>query len=278
MLSPLEVTSHLLARRLYAAKRPVLWASGGKDSMTLLHLCQPWARKLTVLHATVDDGWPGVTENLVEQCAAWHYPRLTIVKPWMTFEAYVERYGWPVDIVPTALEGATAVVQSVYRTTPIKVSSWWHCSFVRGIYPLMLATAEHQADVVLTGSRLADAPDNAIYQAEIATRHPAGWQRLNPLSEWTTADIWAYIDAQQIQLSPHYAWKRYADYESVDCMSCTLHPQHWATLQQHYPEEYARRWPTVQPVYEALYTALAEGAEACRLLLPPTSWTPSPRC
>ena len=248
----LNRTNFFLAKHLYNARRPVLWASGGKDSTVLLHLCRPWAKKMTILHGYKDDGWPGVTELLKAHCVAWGYQDVQIIHPWLTFPAYVEQYGWPVDVVPTALEGGTAVAESVYRTSHIRIASWWHCTFVRGIYPLMLATAKHGADMVFTGSRLSDAPNNTMFQTEIAQRHPTGWQRFNPLSEWTSEDIWTYIETHTIDLPPHYRWKRSATYEVPDCLSCTWQVEHWHMLKQHYPEEYARRWPTVEPVYAAL--------------------------
>jgi 3'-phosphoadenosine 5'-phosphosulfate sulfotransferase (PAPS reductase)/FAD synthetase len=63
MLKPLHDTFRILAKRLYDAQRPTIWASGGKDSTALLHMTRPWAHKIRVLHTTKrgDDGWPGVT-------------------------------------------------------------------------------------------------------------------------------------------------------------------------------------------------------------------------
>jgi len=271
-MSHLEDTLRLLAKRLYAAERPVLWASGGKDSTALLSLCRPWAGKLTVIHATNEDGWPGTTDILCQHCTEWGYmPRLMLVKPWLTLEAYVQQYGWPVDIVPTALEGGTALADSCYRTSPIKLASWLHCSYLRGICPLLVATAEHRADLLMTGSRLSDGPGNTMFAQDVLPPSPVGWERINPLAAWTTAELWAYIDAHQIALPDIYRLKRHATYEFVDCMSCTWQPEHWQMMREHFPEEYARRWPQVKPVYEALSQALEKGASACHALLHPTS-------
>jgi 3'-phosphoadenosine 5'-phosphosulfate sulfotransferase (PAPS reductase)/FAD synthetase len=213
---------------------------------------------MTVLHVAVDDGWPGVTETLLANCAAWGYgAQVVLLQPWLTYDAYVAQYGWPVEVVPTTLEGATAVADSVYRTSPIKMASWLHCSYVRGLYPLMLATAERGHDVVLTGSRLSDAPANDMFTQQLRQRHPAGWQRLNPLAAWSTEDIYAYIDAQQIALPPLYTLKRHLrEFEWVDCLSCTWRPQHWTLLKTYFPDEFAKRWPQVAPVYAVLHQAL----------------------
>jgi 3'-phosphoadenosine 5'-phosphosulfate sulfotransferase (PAPS reductase)/FAD synthetase len=268
MLPHVEQTRQILTERLAQAQRPVVWASGGKDSTVLLHLCRPWASQLVVLHATKrgDDGWPGITEGVEEHCARWGYT-LRTVQPWKTFPAYVHEFGWPVETVPTTLEGSTALAPSPYQTGTIRVASWLHCTFVRTIYPLYEAMIGLRADLLLTGSRLSDAPANAAFAQEVHVPGVEGWARSNPLAHWSTVDIWAYIDAERLPLPPLYAWKREADYEAVDCLSCTWQPRHWETLQRHHPDEYAVRWPQVRPVYEAVQAALHTDAAAIATLL-----------
>jgi 3'-phosphoadenosine 5'-phosphosulfate sulfotransferase (PAPS reductase)/FAD synthetase len=256
-MTHLDETLRLLAARLYHAKRPTLWASGGKDSTALLHLCKPWAHKLRVLHTTKrgDDGWPGVTECVEQHCAAWGFP-LEIVTPWLTFPQYVQEYGWPVETVPTTLEGGTAVAPSPYRHSTLKLASWLHCTYMRTLYPLLDASMTYKADLILTGSRIADGPGTAAFGQEVAQQFPMSWSRCNPLAAWTTAQVWEYIDTHQIALPELYRWKRHATYEAVDCLSCTWQPQHWTTLKQYYPEEFATRWPQVAPVYDELRETL----------------------
>lgn len=263
MVSHIDHTMQVLTHHLDTAERPIMWASGGKDSTVLLHLCRPWAAKILVLHTTKrgDDGWPGVTECLEQHCAQWGYT-LECVTPWLTFPQYVEKYGWPVETVPTTLEGDTAVAPSPYRRSSLKVSSWVHCTYMRTLYPLIDASLSYQADLLLTGSRLSDAPANTAFAQDVPFPKAIGWHRCNPLAAWSTADIWAYVDAHGLTLPPQYAWKRDATYEAVDCMSCTWQPQHWATLQQHHPEEYAQRWPVVEPVYAELRDTLARNVDA----------------
>jgi 3'-phosphoadenosine 5'-phosphosulfate sulfotransferase (PAPS reductase)/FAD synthetase len=267
MSTPLDNTLRILAKRLYDAQRPTIWASGGKDSTALLHMTRPWAHKIRVLHTTKrgDDGWPGVTETLEQHCADWGYT-LEIVQPWLTFPQYVAEYGWPVETVPTTLEGGTAVAPSPYRQSSLKLSSWLHCTFMRTLYAVLDASMTYKTDLILTGSRLADGPNNAAFAQDGHPQFPMGWSRCNPLAAWTTAQVWDYIDTHQIALPELYRWKRDAPYEAVDCLSCTWQPQHWQTLKEYYPEEYARRWPQVAPVYDELRETLAAEVQALCVL------------
>lgn len=233
--------------------RVACWVSGGKDSLTLLHHCIPWRHKTIVIHNHVDDGWPGVTENLSQVLDAWGFLRSIYTEPGYTFDQYTQAFGWPVDIVPTTHDG---VVQphSPFKTSDLKLASWWHCTLMRQIQPLVTATASIGADCVLTGSRREDAPLFDAMGQQIADTH---WMRYNPLAEWTSAQIYQYVDEHQIPLPPHYKWKRAIGYEAPDCLSCTWQTEHWAVLKQHYPKEFRHRWPQARPVFEALRTAKA---------------------
>jgi len=242
--------------------RMVLWASGGVDSTLLLWLCRAWAPRLSVFHVARDESFPDVTETLIANAMRWGYGgTLTLLRPWRTMEQYIQQFGWPVDIVPTALEGGTAVADSVYRTSPVKVSSWWHCTYVRCTYPLMLATAAYQAEALLTGSRLEDAPANAPFAAEVPPVPQGIWTRYNPLADWTRAEIWTVADEVQLPLPPLYAqWKRRMSLigvECSDCLRCSWVPEMWtAVLPIYYPDVYAKYWPEVRAVYQVVRQAL----------------------
>jgi 3'-phosphoadenosine 5'-phosphosulfate sulfotransferase (PAPS reductase)/FAD synthetase len=228
----------------------VLWFSGGKDSTALLHMCRPWRHQVIVLHSVVepDQEWPGVRAH-VERCLDdWGYVRSIYVEPYVTFDDYVTQYGWQTDMVPTALDGAIQP-PSPYMVGDVKFSSWWHCSLVRGLLPLLHATLATRTGVMLTGSRAADGPEFA--RRAWKTESPE-LTRYDPLRDWTSDQVYAYIDAHAIPLPPHYHWKRGADFEAADCMGCAWQPQHWHILKAHYPDEFARRWPIMQPVFAAL--------------------------
>jgi 3'-phosphoadenosine 5'-phosphosulfate sulfotransferase (PAPS reductase)/FAD synthetase len=245
-------------------RRVALWCSGGKDSLTLLHHCIPWRHKVIVIHNHVDDGWPDVTENLSQLLDRWGFLRSIYTEPGISFDQYTITFGWPVNVVPTTHDG---VVQpsSPYRTSDLKLASWWHCTLTRQIQPLVTATASIGADCILTGSRNADGPAFAAMGQQI----DAGLaMRYNPLAEWTSEQVYQYVDAHDIPLPPHYKWKRAIGYEAPDCMSCTWQPQYWAVLKRYYPKEFRRRWPQARKVFAELETASIR-LEAALKELPP---------
>lgn len=235
-------------------RRVVLWCSGGKDSLTTLHLCRPWRHKLTVLYVHEPDGWPGVFENLVSCMDEWGFLKSVQLEPQLSFEDYVERFGWPVDVVPTRHDG-TQVTSPFREEGDVKLASWWHCSIVRHLQPLDWCTTAMGADAVITGSRGQDAPFFAA-AGSVQTDPNRAWTRYNPIQHWTTDEVYTYIDAHNIQLPHHYKYKRYHQgFEWVDCMSCTWKVEHWRILKTYYPRFFAKRWPRVKPVFAALLAA-----------------------
>lgn len=226
-----------------------LWCSGGKDSLTLLHMARPWRHKVCVIHMYEPETWPGVTENLNDCLDAWGFLRNIHIEPSVSFAEYTQQYGWPVSHVPSDYDG-TAPSMSPYWDGTIKLASWWHCSVIRQIQPLGELAIAMGTDAVLTGSRAQDGPwfvrEGSVVDAGYFTRY-------DPLHTLSATQVYAYIDEHNIPLPPHYAIKRQRpDYEWVDCLSCTWAPQHWQILKEFYPEEFEKRWPAARKVFEIL--------------------------
>lgn len=252
-----ECTHALLHTVCDPATRLAVWVSGGKDSLTLLHLLRPWRAKVTVVHLHEPDGFPDVTPNLMLCMNAWGFLRSVQILPRTSFTSYVEEFGWPVDVVPTALDGATTRPMSPYYTGGIKLASWWHCSLYRHLQPIMWATAAIAPTVVLSGTRGSDAPFFA--QTPEWTGQYAGWQRVDPIHHWTTRQVYDYIAIHEISLPEYYSVKRHTDeWEWHDCLSCTWQPEHWTMLKQHYPREYEKRWPAAQAVFTTLREQMSD--------------------
>jgi 3'-phosphoadenosine 5'-phosphosulfate sulfotransferase (PAPS reductase)/FAD synthetase len=248
----IEATLQILTEVFAQHDAAVLWVSGGKDSLTLTHLCQPWKDRIVLLHNAVDTGFAGVWENLSACATDWGYPYLLRTEPRMTFEAYVAQYGWPVEVVPTSMDG---VIPTPYQGEH-RVSSWWFCTTQRQLLPLIQRTQAMGATAILTGSRGSDAPLFATGGPVVDGRDQYGWMRYNPLHAWPTEAIWTYVDAEAIPLPLHYAWKRDATFEWPDCRMCTWQPQYLAWLEAQRPDEYAALMASYGPTSVALQEAI----------------------
>lgn len=244
-----DKTLALLDQILTQYDRVLLCYSGGKDSTTLLHLLRPWAAHVEVLHVALDGGFPGVLEYVKQCCDAWGFRHLTLLAPAISLPAYIARYGWPVHLVPTAMDG---VLPDPWYDGGPKVASFWHCTALRIMAPLYLHARERQADVLLTGSRRSDAP--YFHRQGPVLERPGDpevpWIRYNPLHDWSTADIWQYLDAYGITLPPHYAWKRHVPFEAPDCKLCPYSPSYVAWLKQHDPDTFHQLWQVFRPTLE----------------------------
>ena len=263
-LTSLEQAEFIIRQVISLHERIVVWCSGGKDSLTLLHLLQPWAQRVCVLFNDVDGEWPGVRANLEQCLQQWGFPEARVIQPFITYEDYVARYGYPMEIVPSMMDGGN--IESPFYMGGHKVSSWVHCTVQRFVLPLLAASVELKAEAVVTGSRASDAPAFAMMGAILDARATSGFIRYNPLIQWTAAEVYAYIDTHSIPLPPHYDWKREATYDVPDCMGCTWFPQHWEVLKARYPEFYAAWWPKVAPMYREVAQHLDQYGQALQTL------------
>jgi len=244
-------TQRLLEQVFAHHKNVVLWASGGKDSTVLLHLARHWAPQVTVLSVIMDNSWPGVQDCVEQHCAAWGYEHLEILSPPISFQQYVQNYGWPSQLIPTSMDGP--LLDPFYDGGP-KLASWWHCSTLRVIWPLVQASQELQADAVLTASRKTDAPAHGRIGPIIEAHDVgiAGWTRYDLLHPWTTAQVWEYIDSHKIALPDIYKWKRDATWEFADCRECMFHPQIAQWAKKHDPALFAEVWPQFSPALKKM--------------------------
>ena len=231
-----------------------LFSSGGKDSLTLMHLLRPWQHSVTILHNDMDNGWPGVTQNLCALAQDWGFSQPIITHPSLTIDAYIAEFGYQTEMVP--IEADTVIMPAApYGDGSLRVSSFWHCELVRCIMPLFQLALTLSPSAIVTGSRATDGPAfAAMGHRTTDAKEMWGFERYNPLLEWNSAEIYAYIDALGIPLPEHYQWKRLNGdkYQFPDCMRCTFAPEHWQLLKEHYPEVYQQYWPATKTVYEAL--------------------------
>lgn len=201
-LDRLEAESlHIFREAAAAARTPVLLYSIGKDSSVLLHLARkafaPGRLPFPLLH--IDTGWK--FREMIE-----------------FRDALARRFGLDL-IVHTNPEGKAAGVN------PISHGSAVHTDVMK-TQALRQALDAHGFDAAFGGARRDEESSRAKerivshrspgHRWEPKRQRPELWQQFNlrhapgetfrvfPLSNWTEADIWRYIERENIDVVPLY--------------------------------------------------------------------------
>jgi phosphoadenosine phosphosulfate reductase len=184
-----------LLSRVVARHPPVGFASSfGAEDMVLTDLIA--RQSLPIAIFTLDTGrLPGETYELIDRVRA--------------------HYGLPLDVhCPDApvLETYIRVhgVNGFYRSRELREG----CCAIRKAAPLARALAGCGAWI--TGQRRAQSVtrrDLAIEEFDALHNMP----KFNPLADWTEAEVWQYLDANDVPTNPLHA----RGYPSIGCAPCT---------------------------------------------------------
>lgn len=174
----------IIERALATSQRPALTCSFQAEDVAVLHLLRGRAAVLFL-----DTGY--------------HFPDVL---------AYRDRIAglFGIEVVNLKAEGPT-----LHPGTPAE------CCHQRKVEPLMAGLKGY--DVWFTGLRREQSPTRANLQAEEQHRFPNGvaLRKVSPLYDWTTAEVHAYLAANDIPELPLYA----QGYTSIGCEPCTSKPQ-----------------------------------------------------
>jgi phosphoadenosine phosphosulfate reductase len=187
------------ARRLLAAieknhSPTALASSFGAEDMVLLDLIARDGLAISVF--TLDTGrLPRQTHELIARVRKHYGIEIEIFAPWPdSVSAYVEQHG--IDGFYDGVEQRKA------------------CCAVRKVEPLKRALAAKRGWI--TGLRREQAESRA--EVPEADRDPTtGKWKFSPLADWSDADVWAYLDANQV---PYNALHD-RGYPSIGCEPCT---------------------------------------------------------
>ncbi|MGC2663427.1 MAG: phosphoadenylyl-sulfate reductase, partial [Candidatus Acidiferrales bacterium] len=102
----------------------------------------------------------------------------------------------------------------LYQSNPTE------CCQLRKVEPLMQALEPYE--VWFTGLRREQSPSRKNLKILEQHRLPSGktlW-KVNPLVDWTSKQVWNYVDANQLSYLPQYD----EGYSSIGCQPCTAIP------------------------------------------------------
>lgn len=241
----LQDTRAILADTFARHQRVFVAFSGGKESLTLAHLCAPWRWRFQLVWVNTGFTFPHVEGVVREQGERF---------------GLVELRGdllaaWHQDGLPTWLPPVANAMPAGEHKEP-KLQSWLGCcQRVRAAPLFHFVAGQVEPAAFLHGQRHQDgAPGNGM----------SGWQRpasvdiLAPLADWSTAEVMAYAKAEGIELPEHYA-------EIPDGLDCSICP---AALGEHHGPQrvayMARRYPEL---LRALLPGVRRSCGAARLAL-----------
>jgi phosphoadenosine phosphosulfate reductase len=190
-------TSKLISnlKRIEAMYAPAAFAcSFGAEDMAVLDVIAAHARKIEVF--TLDTGrLPEETQALLE-AARDKYPITirTYFPDARNIQAWVEQNG----------------PNGFYKS----VAQRHQCCSIRKVEPLKRALAGKKAWI--TGLRREQSPARQVLQLE-GWDEDNGLTKFNPLAEWTSDDVWAYIRVHDV---PYNALHD-RGYPSIGCAPCT---------------------------------------------------------
>ena len=191
---------------IFESGRPVFLAfSGGKDSLALLRLCEPWRERLTLVW--VNTGW--MAPHMVEFVRG-HGERYRLVElASRDLLAFWRQYGTPADIIPIA-----NVVDAPRRKLTPYLIPWTTCCLEIRTRPLLNYMAAHDGPAVLLYGHHADddGPNREAFQAN----YPASVETVAPIWDWTDQDVFAYLAAEGVELPPQYSEVP----GSIECVVC----------------------------------------------------------
>lgn len=196
MLSnPAESAREIIAKALVNSEKPCLTCSFQAEDVAILDLVR---RQL-----------PGITVLFLE--TGYHFASLIAYRDRLAHE-------WKLNLVNIEAKQSVVAQEAefgkLYETDPSR------CCHVRKVEPLMRGIEKY--DLWLTGLRREQSPTRANLQPFETHRFPDGrtLTKVSPLYDWTTAEVFAYLSANDIPIVTLYS----DGYTSIGCEPCTAKP------------------------------------------------------
>lgn len=204
--------------------------SGGKDSLALLYLMQPYWDNLTVYWLDTGVPFPETLEYVEEVIKIVpHFKRVRGSQP-----EVIAQFGIPSDLVP----GNSTAVGISSRDGGTLIQDRYSCCMRSRMLPLHDRMKKDGITLVIRGQKASDAMRAPIKSGAIED----GIEYLFPLENWDDAKVFSFLKEKQIRVPRFYEIMN----TSPDCMTCSAYWEDGRAhyLQLYHPEayeEYQRR-------------------------------------
>ncbi len=194
---------------IFTRDEPVyLLFSGGKESLTLLRFMEPYEGRFKLLWANTGFTFPHM-EKLIRERGE----RFGLVELKSDLVANWKAHGMPAEVL--TMDSMWPGGGSGQRMQP-----WIVCCSALRARPVVDFMASHQGPATFIQGQRKE--DNAPGMGLEGLHRPAHISVASPLVDWSTEQVFAFIEAKSIELPRHYKEVR----SSLDCWVC---PAHWGT-------------------------------------------------
>ena len=184
-----------LAGHLAGAEQPCVTSSFQAEDVVVLHMVRALLPQVPVVFLET----------------GYHFPETLVYRDRIASE-------WDLNLINVQAEMSVAEQESRFgilnQTAPDR------CCGIRKVEPLFRALGNYK--VWVTGLRREQSKSRANLQTEESFTLPSGHvlNKLSPLADWTTRDVWHYAESHNIPLLPLYE----QGYTSIGCAPCTSLP------------------------------------------------------
>lgn len=208
--------------------KPILFFSGGKDSLACLMLLRDFWDQITVAWANPGAPHPEVLEYMQKiRERVPHFVEIQGNQP-----DWILRQGWPSDVVPIRASRDGELGAGVQG---IRIQSYTSCCWANMWEPMQRFVEASGSNLIIMGQRREEGLKNRlrddVYQV---IEGVAYW---HPINDWSRSTVFEYLESIDEPLPPFY--KEGAE-SSTDCWNCTAYLDHgkarFAKLKRDNPE------------------------------------------
>ena len=230
-----------------AARKPVLFYSGGKDSLATLLLLRPWWSKLDVVWVDTGNQFPEVVQHM--RRVASIVPKFTVLHG--DTPGFFRENGFPVDVVPTSF---TKQGQFIYGQKPVTVCSRFDCCKANIWEPIAAYMVLTKPDLVLRGDRSSERVD--------PPSECNGTQLRFPIWDWSVEMVREFLEKEAKPAGLLDERHAMSEGSSLDCMTCMAygceHAERMKYLKKHHPQMHEVAVQFFDAYKKAVYDDLKE--------------------
>jgi 3'-phosphoadenosine 5'-phosphosulfate sulfotransferase (PAPS reductase)/FAD synthetase len=221
----LATVSEAMARHPHG----IVGFSGGKESLVLRHLLQPWFDRLEFVWVNTGAMFPHMRDFILQHGATEVHSNQA--------ERF-SRVGLPSRIVPIHNTPLGMLAQN--SPPRLMLTDWLNCCSSLRARPLIERAWARGATLYMHGQRAEDGCT--------LSQLPEGLEGLGPLHGWSEAQVYEYLDRNSIELPAQYG----AGYrDSGECWNCTA--ELGVDRLQYLAAVYPDLWRQLKPVLWAVY-------------------------